>query len=101
MADAHVYLKLVWDAHVNIVDLLKSTRTGAQVQKFANLEELRAYTKKPGKVFPKESAYVGGLLKDLLREIFRPYFGKRRNGSENRKRRKARKQAAAMQSLDD
>lgn len=98
MADPVIYLKLVWDAHVNIVDLLETARTGAPVQKFATLEDLRAYTKKLGNIFPKKSAYAGGLLKELLREIFRPYFGRRRNGSEKRKRRKARKQAAAMQS---
>lgn len=92
------YLKLVWDAHVNIVDLLECARTGKPVRKFATLEELRAYTKKPGKMFPKESAYTGGLLKELLREIINPYFGRRRNGSGKRKRRKARRQAAAMQS---
>ncbi|KAF8550367.1 hypothetical protein OG21DRAFT_1605929 [Imleria badia] len=90
--------RLVRDAHVNIVDLLETARTGGRVQKFADLEALRRYTKKPGKMFPKESAYAGGLLKELLREIFNPYFGGRRNGSEKRKRRKARKQANATQS---
>jgi hypothetical protein len=93
-----MYLKLVWDAHVNIVDLLESARTGAPVQKFATLEDLREYTMEPEKRFPKKSAYTGGLLKELLREIFNPYFGRRRNGSEKRKRRKARKKAAAMPS---
>ncbi|KAI9455838.1 hypothetical protein HD554DRAFT_230253 [Boletus coccyginus] len=91
--------KLVWDAHVNIVDLLETARTGEPVQKFATLEDLRAYTLEDPdhRIFPKETAYAGGLLKDLLREICKPYFGKRRNGSEKRKRRKARKQAAAIQ----
>lgn len=89
--------KLVWDAHVNLVDLVECARTGKRVRKFATLEELRAYTMNPNlkKVFPKKSAYAGGLLKELLREIINPYYGRRRNGSEKRKRRKARKQAAA------
>ncbi|KAG8220562.1 hypothetical protein J3R82DRAFT_3295 [Butyriboletus roseoflavus] len=94
---ADTYLKRVWDAHVNIVDLLESARTGTRVQQFTTLEELRVYTKQQGKMFPKESAYTGGLLKELLREIINEYFGKRRNGSAKRKRRKARRQAAAMQ----
>ncbi|KAF8552596.1 hypothetical protein OG21DRAFT_1486098 [Imleria badia] len=90
--------RLVWDAHVNIVDLLETARTGERVRKFANLEELRRYTQNPKKRFPKKTAYAGGLLKELLREIFNPYLGRRRNGSEKKKRRKARKRAAAMQS---
>jgi len=80
--------RLVWDAHVNIVDLLECARTGQRVRKFDTLEELRRYTMKPGRMFPKENAYAGGLLKELLREIVNPYFGKRRNGSAKRKARK-------------
>ncbi|KAH0828911.1 hypothetical protein J3R83DRAFT_2330 [Lanmaoa asiatica] len=85
--------RLVWDAHVNIVDLLETARTGQPVRKFANLEELRAYTMRTGRFIYKESAYKGGLLKDLLREIINPYFGRRRNGSSKKKGRRARKQA--------
>jgi hypothetical protein len=39
------------------------------VELFASLEELREYTIESGKFFPKESAYAGGVLKFLLREI--------------------------------
>lgn len=88
-------MKRVWDAHVNIVDLLEAARTGKPVRKFDTLEDLRQYTLRPGKRFPKESAYTGGLLRELLREIINPYFGRRQNGSAKRK---ARRQAAAMQS---
>ncbi|KAF8434372.1 hypothetical protein L210DRAFT_3485540 [Boletus edulis BED1] len=87
--------RLVWDANVNIVDLLESGRTGEPVQTFPTLDELREYSVNSRKIFPKQSAYAGGLLKELLREFFHPYFGNRRNGSAKRKRRKARKQAAA------
>jgi hypothetical protein len=85
----------VWDTHVNLVDLVDSARTGRPVKVFASLGELTAYTlRKPKKFFPKENAYQGGLLKELLREIINPYFGKRRNGSAKRKERKKKQKAA-------
>ncbi|KAG1835359.1 hypothetical protein DFJ58DRAFT_917919 [Suillus subalutaceus] len=85
----------VWDTHVNLVDLVDSARTGKPVKLFASLGELTAYTlQKPKKFFPKENAYQGGLLKELLREIINPYFGKRRNGSAKRKERKRKQKAA-------
>jgi len=82
--------KLVWDANVNIMDLLECARTGQRVRKFDTLEELREYTMKPGTgmMFPKENLYAGGLLRELLREIVNPYFGKRQNGSAKQKARK-------------
>jgi len=91
--------KVVWDAHVNIVDLIETKRTGDEVQTFNSLDELAEYTKRTKRFFPKENAYQGGLLKELLREIINPYLGRRRNGSEKRKRRKARKRAAAANAL--
>jgi len=64
------------------------------------LGELTAYTlQKPRKLFPKENAYQGGLLKELLREIINPYFGKRKNGSAKRKERK-RKQKATRAAVE-
>jgi len=86
--------KVVRDAHVNIIDLIEIVRTAKPVRRFNSLAELATYTKNTGKFIPKENAYQGGLLKELLREIINPYFGRRRNGSEKRKRRKARKRAA-------
>jgi hypothetical protein len=53
---------------VNLVDLVDPC--GRDIDLFSSLEELRVYTKKNGKYFPKESAYAGGVLKFLLREIF-------------------------------
>lgn len=65
------------DTHVNLSDLLDTTRQGTRVHVFASVEELRVYTKKTGRIFPKEEAYAGGLLKYLLREILGAYHGKR------------------------
>ena len=90
--------QVVWDAHVNIVDLIEAVRTGRPVRQFNSLDELAAYTKKTDRFIPKQSAYQGGLLKELLREILNPYFGQRRNGSQKRKARKARKREAAAAS---
>ncbi|KAG1734505.1 hypothetical protein EDB19DRAFT_1154393 [Suillus lakei] len=84
----------VWDTHVNLVDLVDSGRTGTPVKLFASLGKLTEYTLKTKKFFPKENAYQGGLLKELLREIINPYFGKRRNGSAKRKERKKKQKAA-------
>ena len=75
--------------NVNLSDLLDTTRQGTRVHVFASEEELRVYTKKTGRIFPKEEAYAGGLLKYLLREIFGTYHGKRgKNGFIPRKREK-------------
>jgi len=54
--------------HVNLVDLVDTS--GRDVELFSSLDELRAYTIENGKFFPKESAYAGGVLRFLLREIF-------------------------------
>ncbi|RFU27814.1 hypothetical protein B7463_g8510, partial [Scytalidium lignicola] len=62
--------KVVQRTHVNLVDLVDTPRTGAAVEVFSNLKQLQEYTKRTGKIFPKEDAYAGGLLKFLLREIF-------------------------------
>ncbi|EEH40982.2 hypothetical protein PAAG_02958 [Paracoccidioides lutzii Pb01] len=61
--------KEIEGVHVNLVDLVDNT-TGQQARLFASLDELRAYTIKNGKYFPRESAYAGGVLKYLLREIY-------------------------------
>ena len=54
-------------AHVNLVDLVDSPRTGAPVKVFPNLQKLRDHTINNGKYFPKKDAYAGGLLRFLLR----------------------------------
>ncbi|KAL6161973.1 hypothetical protein ACJQWK_11985 [Exserohilum turcicum] len=53
--------------HVNLVDLVDTSQDGVEL--FPSLDELRQYTIGSGKYFPKESAYAGGVLKFLLREI--------------------------------
>lgn len=57
------------EIHVNLVDLIDSSIR--EVELFSTLDELRVYTIETGKFFPKESAYAGGVLKFLLREIFK------------------------------
>ena len=42
---------------------------------FGSLEELRTYTVQNGRYFPKKSAYAGGVLRFLLREILTTYEG--------------------------
>lgn len=42
---------------------------GEPVQMFRNLDALRSYTKDTKKVFPKDEAKAGGILKYLLRVI--------------------------------
>ncbi|KAG2121764.1 hypothetical protein DEU56DRAFT_904607 [Suillus clintonianus] len=71
-------------------DLVDSARTGKPVKLFASVEELKTYTLgKPGKIFPKENAYQGRLLKELLRELTGTYNGVRgTNGSAKKKNRK-------------
>ncbi len=55
--------------YVNLVDLVDTGKTGRCVTQFPTLDELQDYTIATGKFFPKESAYAGGVLKFLLREI--------------------------------
>lgn len=52
---------------MNLVDLVDPSVP--DVELFPSLNELREYTIETGKFFPKESAYAGGVLKFLLREI--------------------------------
>lgn len=63
--------------HVNLCDLMKAGIKGGAIPVFANVNDLREYTLSQGKIFPKEDAYAGGLLKFLLREITGTYNGKR------------------------
>ena len=77
------------NTHVNLCDLLDTARQHTRVRVFASEKELRAYTKETGRIFPREEAYEGGLLKYLLREISGKYQGNRgRNDAFRRERRK-------------
>ena len=77
------------NTHVNLSDLLDTTLQGTRVHVFASEEQLREYTVETGRIFPKEDAYAGGLLKYLLRQIFGTYHGQRgQKGFSRRKREK-------------
>ena len=60
---------------VNLVDLVDTPSTGLCAAQFNTLQELKEYTITTGKFFPKESAYAGGMLKFLLREILNKHEG--------------------------
>lgn len=68
---------------VNLVDLVDTPNTGHCASQFDTLEELKDYTLATGKFFLKESAYAGGMLKFLLREILHKHEG----GTSRRRRR--------------
>lgn len=74
------YEKAMIQTHVNLCDLLDTTRQCSKVQVFASEEDLRKYTLETGLVFPRVEAYAGGLLKYLLREITGKYHGNRKAG---------------------
>jgi hypothetical protein len=54
---------------VNIVDLVDSRTRGTPVDTFDTLAELSEYSRREEKLFPREQANAGNLLKYLLREI--------------------------------
>ncbi|KAH8087129.1 hypothetical protein BXZ70DRAFT_899690, partial [Cristinia sonorae] len=53
----------------NIWDYVEAKRLGIEVKRFPTLKNLARYTYKHNKVFPKEHAKAGGVLKYLLRTI--------------------------------
>jgi len=70
--------KAVRKLHVNLVDLIEDESVNAPVTIFKSLDELREYTIETAKYFPKESAYAGGVLRYLLREILNKHVKNRR-----------------------
>ncbi|KAG5643148.1 hypothetical protein DXG03_001510 [Asterophora parasitica] len=70
--------------YVNLVDLVDLPNSSSALALFNSEEELSAYTLENHKIFPKESAYAGGLLKHLLRNIMNPEA----NHSRSRRRRR-------------
>lgn len=56
--------------HVNLYDLIDARRLGKRVKVFRSLPEMRNYTLQTGRIFPKDRAKAGGVLRALLREIF-------------------------------
>ncbi|KAG8693480.1 hypothetical protein FRC08_009088 [Ceratobasidium sp. 394] len=62
--------KLVQRTNVNLVDLVDMPNTNQPVQHFNSVGALRAYSKKEKKIFPRNEAKAGGILKHLLRPLF-------------------------------
>jgi hypothetical protein len=62
-------VQAVKEVFVNIVDLVDSRRRRHSVPTFDTLEELAQYSKREHKIFPREQASAGNLLKYLLHEI--------------------------------
>jgi len=59
--------KAVKSKHVNLVDLVQHRD---KVRVFSTVKELAEYSKKQEKIFLKQSAKAGGILRYLLRPIF-------------------------------
>ncbi|KAH8995429.1 hypothetical protein EDB92DRAFT_204477 [Lactarius akahatsu] len=59
--------------HVNLVDLVHGSKK--EVQIFETEKELSKYTIATKKIFPKEDAKDGDVLRDLRRQIFAPREG--------------------------
>ncbi|KAJ3730638.1 hypothetical protein C8R42DRAFT_650760 [Lentinula raphanica] len=69
--------------HVNICDLVDH-----RPMLFSSESELADYSRSTGKIYPKDNAYAGGLLRFLLRQISGPgaYHGQRRSGGHGQAR---------------
>ena len=66
-------------------------KTEDPVRIFGTLVELQKYALRTGKIFKKESAYAGGVLKFLLREITGTYYGSRGVAVKEKGKRTGRK----------
>lgn len=66
------YLQIVQQTHVNLVDLVDTPTTHRRIRLFSSVEELSEYSLRTRKIFPKENAKAGGLLRFLLRHIMNP-----------------------------
>ncbi|KAG1728065.1 uncharacterized protein EDB91DRAFT_1350209 [Suillus paluster] len=73
--------------YVNIVDLIDTGVTEGAVTVFVSEVELSEYTKRTGKIFPRDNVHAGGLLKYLLRRIMNPR-PERVSGRKTQSRRK-------------
>ncbi|KAG8769067.1 hypothetical protein FRC12_005189 [Ceratobasidium sp. 428] len=62
--------KAIKKIKVNLVDLVDEPNTGVLVKRFKSLSALRNYSEEADKVFPRDDAKAGGILKHLLRELF-------------------------------
>jgi hypothetical protein len=62
-------MQAIKGVYVNIVDLVDSRTRGKRVDTFHTLAELSEYSQETRKIFPRNQASAGNLLKYLLREI--------------------------------
>ncbi|PPQ83719.1 hypothetical protein CVT25_006123 [Psilocybe cyanescens] len=74
--------RVVKSTHVNLVDMVD--RNEEVPEKFPSVAALRQYSIENHKIFPKENAYAGGLLKNLLREFFNAHRGRHGHGRRGR-----------------
>ncbi|KAG5939810.1 hypothetical protein E4U60_000742 [Claviceps pazoutovae] len=63
--------KAINGVYVNIVDFIDCERTGEPIHKFASLGQLRKYTMKEKKYFPRKQAKRSLLLRSLLKLLVR------------------------------
>jgi hypothetical protein len=80
-------MQIVTTTHVNLVDLVRNSGT-ARI--FSTVEELSAYTRSTGKIFPSEMAHAGELLRYLLRQIMDPSKDSRRGSGRRGQRGRGR-----------
>lgn len=73
---------------VNICDLVDYPATHVRPPVFATVAELAEYSRSNRKIYPKENAKAGGLLRFLLRTIFNP--SQSQGGSSGRSGRRDR-----------
>ncbi|KAF5364730.1 hypothetical protein D9757_012483 [Collybiopsis confluens] len=81
--------KAIRGIHVNICDLVDySLNTGynSEPKIFDTENELAECSRASGKIYPRDNAYAGGLLKFLLREIFGKYYGNKRKNRKGGKK---------------
>lgn len=85
----------VTNTHVNLIDLLHVHGTDLIAERFPSVYELSEYTMDTKKIFPKENANAGNMLKYLLRHIFHPeqneFHRKSARGGKGRKKGRGRK----------
>ncbi|KAF9461432.1 hypothetical protein BDZ94DRAFT_1167669, partial [Collybia nuda] len=75
----------VRETHVNLVDLVDLPNSNKPIEIFPTELELSEYSKKNHKIFPRENAYAGGLLKFLLRKINNPPLHTSRGGRRRKR----------------
>ncbi|EEU46605.1 uncharacterized protein NECHADRAFT_79369 [Fusarium vanettenii 77-13-4] len=79
LKEAH---KIVRGAHVNLVALVQSPRTGEPVEVFKSMQDLRQFTAKTKWTFPQEHDQAGGLLNMLIRKMSVPSHGRGSRGKK-------------------